>query len=235
VPIRVPLGPGSLDVVAANGSTHAAVLEGSGATRVLAWGLNSKGQLGDGSTISRLAPAHVSGLENALALSEGEAHSLAIGMDGSAWSWGFNLYGQLGDGGVTDKTIPAQVSGLMLADNTWLTSDPDGDGLLTGIEHLLGTDPLRRDTNDDGVDDGTSARLGLSPGDPDMDHDGLSNAREIALGTDPYNPDTDGDGTLDGADCFALDPTRWTCAPVPGDVTPPVITLSEPADARVVQ
>jgi YD repeat-containing protein len=234
LPIRVPLGPGSRALAAGNGSTLAAVLESSGVLRVVAWGLNGHGQLGDGSTVSRLVPAQVSGVEDALALSEGEAHSLAIGMDGSVWSWGFNLYSQLGDPARTDTTIPALVPGLTLADNTWLTSDPDGDGLPTGIEHLLGTDPLERDTNGDGIDDGTSAKLGLNPCDPDMDHDGFSNAQEIALGTDPLNPDTDGDGALDGADCFPLDPTRWTCAPVPGDATPPVITLSEPADARVV-
>jgi hypothetical protein len=39
----------------------------------------------------------------------------------------------------------------------------------------------------------------------------------------------------DQADCYALDPTRAQCPePVPGDVTPPTITLGEPASAVLI-
>jgi alpha-tubulin suppressor-like RCC1 family protein len=233
IPIRAPFPPGGVTVAAGNASSLATALEG-GVAVTLAWGANGNGQLGDGSTTPRLLPAAVSGLENAFSLAEGEQHSLAIGLDGSVWSWGHNGYGQLGNGGRTDASIPAQVPGLTLVDNTWLTVDPDGDGLPTGVEHLLGTDPLSRDTNGDGIDDGAAAKLGISPVDPDSDHDGLTNPQETVLGTDPFNPDTDGDGALDGADCLPLDATRWACPPVPGDATPPVITLVEPANARVL-
>ena len=89
-----------------------------------------------------------------------------------------------------------------------------------------------RDTNGDGLSDNTNRALGLDPYNMDLDGDGLSNAAELALGTNPFVADTDGDGVADGADAFPLDPTRWNPLPgTPGDITPPVITLTKPADA----
>src|SRR5574341_1233540 len=67
------------------------------------------------------------------------------------------------------------------------------------------------------------------------DGDGLATFQELAPGTDPANPDTNGDGVPDGVDCFPLDATRSTCPPpVPGDTTPPVITLTEPTNAQLI-
>ena len=57
-------------------------------------------------------------------------------------------------------------------------------------------------------------------------------SREVQRGTDPFNADTDGDGANDRRDAFPLDPTRSTAPPpVPGDTTPPTITLTEPTNA----
>lgn len=114
-------------------------------------------------------------------------------------------------------------------------SDADHDGLTLGQETLLGTDPMNADSNGDGLIDGAAVAAGLSATSPDTDGDGLSNAAERAAGTDPLRPDTDGDGVSDGADCFPLDPTQSSClVPNPGDVTPPSITLLEPANAVFV-
>ena len=89
-----------------------------------------------------------------------------------------------------------------------------------------------RDSNGDGFMDNTDRVLGVDPYNLDVDGDGVPNAVELQNGTDPLNPDTDGDGVNDGNDAYPLDPTRWSPpAPVPGDVTPPTITLTKPADA----
>jgi hypothetical protein len=107
--------------------------------------------------------------------------------------------------------------------------DPDLDGLTTGAELEIGTDPMNPDTNGDGIPDGLEVRMGLSPTNPDMDGDGLDNWTERRIGTDPFNPDTDGDGYNDKVDCFPLDPTRNSCPGVSGAGCPITITLTQPA------
>ena len=61
-----------------------------------AWGSNSAGQLGDGTTINRAKPTWI--MDYIKAISAGGTHSLAISADGSLWAWGLNEHGQLGDG-----------------------------------------------------------------------------------------------------------------------------------------
>jgi hypothetical protein len=221
-------------VTAGNNNSVASTLDGSGAGMLLSWGSNGSGLLGDASTAtSRAQPGRVTGLTSAFSAGSSD-HLLAIDLAGAVWAWGANNGGQLGTGTVSPSSVPVRVPELILSDNSFLTSDPDGDGLLTGIELRLGTDPFAPDTNGDGIDDGTALKLGQAAADPDVDHDGLPNTRETALGTDPFNPDTDGDGVLDGLDAFPLDGTRSTAPPNPNDHTPPSVNLTRPADARIV-
>ena len=79
---------------------------------VWAWGRNTYGQLGDGSTTTRSTPVQVSGLSGVIAIAGGDIHSLALKSDGTVWAWGYNYYGQLGDGSTTTRSTPVQVSGL---------------------------------------------------------------------------------------------------------------------------
>jgi hypothetical protein len=73
--------------------------------------------------------------------------------------------------------------------------DTDGDGLLDGDEvHILGTDPLRWDSDSNGTNDDQE----------DFDGDGLVNIDEMTAGTDPWNPDSDADGLADGSDPLPL-------------------------------
>lgn len=89
-----------------------------------------------------------------------------------------------------------------------------------------------RDLNGDGLADEVDRQLGINPGTMDVDGDGVANPAELLQGTDPFRADTDGDGVSDGTDAFPLDPTRWNPgAGTPGDTTPPVITLTKPANA----
>lgn len=79
---------------------------------VWAWGENASGQLGDGTTLDRFAPAKVAGLSDVVAVASGHHHSLALREDGTLWAWGKNTTGQLGDGTTVDRDTPVQVQGL---------------------------------------------------------------------------------------------------------------------------
>lgn len=134
------------------------------------------------------------------------------------------------------ERLTSDGSALLDAAINWLLgSDADQDGLGFLEEFRAGTNPADPDSNDDGVLDGAALDGGISPTASDMDGDGLTNAQEAAKGTDPFLFDTDGDGVGDGTDCFPLDKTRSACPPpVPGDTTPPGITLAEPINHTLV-
>ncbi|MBL8685151.1 MAG: hypothetical protein JNK05_38595 [Myxococcales bacterium] len=80
--------------------------------RVYCAGLNSDGQLGDGTMISKSAPTLVAGITNATQVSAGAAHACAVRRDGSVLCWGLNTFGQLGDGTRTRRLTPTAVLGL---------------------------------------------------------------------------------------------------------------------------
>jgi RHS repeat-associated protein len=94
----------------AAGEYHTIALGSSG--MVWSWGLNSSGQLGDGTKLQRSLPAPVSGLRNVKAISAGSYHSLALKYDGTVWAWGANMYGQLGIENQDDRVLPVQIAGL---------------------------------------------------------------------------------------------------------------------------
>ena len=86
-----------------------------------AWGRNNYGQLGDNKTIDRNSPVKVFASAqstssagpwlNALQVSAGWQHSLAIGTDGVAKAWGDNQYGQLGNpNSGRQSPVPSPVS-----------------------------------------------------------------------------------------------------------------------------
>jgi alpha-tubulin suppressor-like RCC1 family protein len=82
---------------------------------VLAWGSNSNGQIGDGTTTQRTTPEQVSGLgpgSGAVDIAAGDLHCLVLKSDGTALSWGNNGSGQLGNGTIFASTTPVQTFGL---------------------------------------------------------------------------------------------------------------------------
>ncbi|ABP54434.1 RCC1 domain-containing protein [Salinispora tropica] len=108
-PVTVGLPAGTTITALAAGRSHTLVLTSAGA--VLAWGSNSNGQLGDGTTTDRSTPVTV-GLPagtTITALAAGYYHSLALTDTGAVLAWGGNSYGQLGDGTTTDRSTPVTV------------------------------------------------------------------------------------------------------------------------------
>lgn len=97
----------------AAGASHSLALLSDGT--VVAWGLNSNGQLGNNSTTQSLVPVAVN-LSAALAgkavssIAAGAAHSLALLTNGTAAAWGQNANGQLGNGSNTQSNVPVAVN-----------------------------------------------------------------------------------------------------------------------------
>ncbi len=113
----VGLSSGVRAIAAAGFHTCAITVSGE----VRCWGRNDYGQLGDGTTVSRLTPVGVIGLMNrALTVAAGSYFSCALvkaeasgpGGQGGLKCWGYNNYGQLGDGTLISRPIPADVTGL---------------------------------------------------------------------------------------------------------------------------
>jgi len=97
----------------AAGETHTVALKSDGT--VWAWGNNSDGQLGNGSTTQSPVPVQVSNLTKMIAIAAGGSHTIALKNNISnftVWTWGRNSNGQLGDGTTTGRTTPVEVSGL---------------------------------------------------------------------------------------------------------------------------
>ncbi len=118
-PIQVPGLSGIVAIAAGDRSSYAIDFNGN----VTAWGDNTYGQLGIGSSAKRaLSPTTVM-LSGITRIAAGARHALAVRTDGSLWSWGENNNGQLGDGTRNSRSIPATVPGLLIG----VTSIAAGD------------------------------------------------------------------------------------------------------------
>ncbi|OAI56762.1 hypothetical protein AYO49_00605, partial [Verrucomicrobiaceae bacterium SCGC AG-212-N21] len=83
-------------------------------TRMVAWGLNDRGMLGNGTRIKSLQPTAVDGTgllagKTITAMSAGFDYSMALCSDGTVAGWGFNNDGRLGDNSVTERLVPTAV------------------------------------------------------------------------------------------------------------------------------
>jgi alpha-tubulin suppressor-like RCC1 family protein len=94
------------------GFVHSLVLTADG--QMFAFGSNSEGQLGDGTTTQRLSPVSIDMTSDLagktiLSITAGYTYSLALASDGSIYSWGSNTYGQLGASDVAYRASPAPI------------------------------------------------------------------------------------------------------------------------------
>lgn len=105
-PEQVP-GLGDISAVSAGGG-HYLALSRSG--QVWAWGSNHSGQLGVGSSESRIdTPRKVAGLSDIISIAAGYSHSLAVDHNGRVYAWGANGSGQLGNGTTVNSSTPQAV------------------------------------------------------------------------------------------------------------------------------
>lgn len=95
-PVRII--PSDAAAIAAGGQ-HSLYLDNKGL--VYAWGDNSRGQLGNGSSQNSGRPAIVNGLEDVRLIAAGYLHNLVVSSSSghdAIWAWGDDTHGQLGIG-----------------------------------------------------------------------------------------------------------------------------------------
>jgi alpha-tubulin suppressor-like RCC1 family protein len=110
VPVPVSGLTSGVAAIAAGGQ-HTCVVTRRGAVRC--WGRNLAGQLGDGTTRTRIRPTALSALAHGVAeVAAGRNHTCALMRAGRVLCWGDDGYGQLGDGKRADRRLPAKVTKL---------------------------------------------------------------------------------------------------------------------------
>jgi alpha-tubulin suppressor-like RCC1 family protein len=106
-PYPVHMGAGFAWKAIAAGGSHTLLIRADGT--LWACGINTSGQLGDGTTTTRSALVQIGTAANWRSIATSGAHALAIREDGTLWAWGSNVSGQLGDGTLNSRLVPAQV------------------------------------------------------------------------------------------------------------------------------
>lgn len=77
--------------------------------RIFCWGQNRQGQVGDGTTETRVRPAEVTGGLRFESVRAGGAQTCGTTREGTRYCWGLNLSGQLGDGTRSNRSTPTAV------------------------------------------------------------------------------------------------------------------------------
>lgn len=121
------------------------------------------------------------------------------------------------------KSVESNTVTLIKDDDDYDLEDSDKDGLPDAYENMIGTNPLKADTDGDGLSDYQELYItntdplkadtdgnGILDGNEDLDSDGLTNIEEIKYGTDPLISDTDSDGLNDGDEVnkYKTDPLK---------------------------
>ena len=117
----------------ATGGTHSLALKSDGT--VWAWGLNSSGQLGNGTTTNQSYAVQVklvggAALTGIADIAAGANHSLARKTDGTLWAWGSNANGQLADGTTNPVSTSKQLNAVQVKASSTI--------FLNGVNGLAG-------------------------------------------------------------------------------------------------
>jgi alpha-tubulin suppressor-like RCC1 family protein len=136
------------------GGYHSVALNADG--KLFAWGDNTKGQLGDDTTVGSSIPKPIEG--SYMAVTAGDSHTVALKTDGALWAWGDNTYGQLGINNPNTQYVPQLVGAGYVA-------------VAAGQNHTLGIkndgvlwawgDNSAGQCNDSHISSNTPVRVGL--------------------------------------------------------------------------
>lgn len=105
IALAYPSTAGATIVTIGGGSNHSLFIRHDGT--LWAWGNNTYGVIGDGTTTDRSTPVRV--LDNVRQFAANEDHTLAVKNDGTLWSWGYNGAGALGDGTTIERHSPVKI------------------------------------------------------------------------------------------------------------------------------
>lgn len=95
----------------ATGAQFGLALQSDG--KVWAWGANTAGALGNGTSVTNTEIPVSSSIDNVKQIAAGQFSAYALKNDGTVWAWGDNQYGQLGLGKTPYSTnVPTQIPGL---------------------------------------------------------------------------------------------------------------------------
>lgn len=128
-PVAVSQSTGLSNVVSiATGWDHMVALAQDGS--VWTWGLNTDGELGNGTTISSSLPLKVSGLGPVIGVSAGDGSTAVLTADHHVWIWGMMRHG---DGtyfsyGLSPKLMPGIDNVTLVRDRDWHVLALKGDG-----------------------------------------------------------------------------------------------------------
>ena len=111
--IRPDVGLNNYSQVLSLGDYHSGVIAQNGSLYM--WGLNSLGQIGDGTTEDRYKHKPTKILDHVIAVSLGYFHSGAITQDGSLYMWGSNNSGEIGDGTTEYRYKPTKILDHVIA------------------------------------------------------------------------------------------------------------------------
>jgi alpha-tubulin suppressor-like RCC1 family protein len=132
-PVQVLGATGVTAIAAGEGFSMALQRDGAAGGSVWTWGLNTYGQLGDGSVLNRAVPVRVPGVADAAGIAAGRAFGVMRTVSGSARAWGRNETAQLGN-----------VTGVSSLSPTALPVLSTTLSVSAGANHALATTPSGR-------------------------------------------------------------------------------------------
>jgi alpha-tubulin suppressor-like RCC1 family protein len=136
-PVRVHLPARTRVTAVSAGAIFSLALTSTG--RVLAWGLNHRGQLGIGVRRDRHLPVRVKlpRRVKVTGIAAGYAFGLAVASSGQVFAWGNNDSGQLGDGTTFGSDVPVLVHLPAGTNVTAISAGADHSLALTAAGHVL--------------------------------------------------------------------------------------------------